>query len=75
MIGEAYIAGVFVPRLILVFLLAFAASLILRRILRWLHLYRYIWHAALFDIAVFVALSWLIASATTGLTPYGVGPN
>jgi protein AaeX len=75
MIGEAYVAGVFVPRLILVFLLAFAASLILRRILRWLHLYRYIWHAALFDIAVFVALSWLIASATTGLTPYGVGPN
>jgi protein AaeX len=72
MIGEAYIAGVFVPRLILVFLLAFAASLILRRILRWLHLYRYIWHAALFDIAVFVALSWLIASATAGFTPYGV---
>jgi hypothetical protein len=75
MIGEAYIAGVFIPRLILVLLLAFAASLLLRRILRWLRLYRYIWHAALFDIAVFVVLSWLIASATAGYTPYGVGPN
>ncbi|MHB8815475.1 MAG: DUF1656 domain-containing protein, partial [Steroidobacteraceae bacterium] len=41
MIGEAYIGGVFIPRLILVFLLAFAASLLLRRILRWLHLYRF----------------------------------
>jgi hypothetical protein len=75
MIGEAYVAGVFVPRLILVFLLAFAASLVLRRILRWLHAYRYIWHAGLFDFAVFVILSWLIASATTGFTPYGVAPN
>lgn len=75
MIGEAHIGGVFIPRLILVFLLAFAASLVLRRLLRWLHAYRYIWHAALFDIAVFVILSWLIAAATTGLTPYGVGPS
>jgi protein AaeX len=75
MIGEAQIAGVFIPRLILVFLLAFAASLLLRRILRWLHVYRYVWHAALFDIAVFVVLSWLIAAGTTGVTPYGVGPN
>lgn len=75
MIGEAYLAGVFIPRLILVLLLAFATSLILRRVLRWLRLYRYIWHAALFDIAVFVILSWLIASATTGFTPYGVAAN
>jgi protein AaeX len=75
MIGEAYLGGVFIPRLILVFLLAFAASLLLRRILRWLHLYRFVWHAALFDIAVFVIFSWLIAAATTGFTPYGVGPN
>ena len=75
MIGEAYIGGVFIPRLIWVVLLAFAASLLLRRILRWLHLYRFVWHPALFDIAVFVILSWLIAAATAGLTPYGVGPN
>jgi protein AaeX len=75
MIGEAHIAGVLIPRLILVFLLAFATSLLLRRLLRWLGCYRYVWHAALFDIAVFVILSWLIAAATTGFTPYGVGPN
>lgn len=75
MIGEVSLGGVFIPRLIFVVLLAFATSLILRRILRWLHLYRFVWHAALFDIAVFVVLSWLIASATTGFTPYGVGPN
>ena len=75
MIGEWDIDGVFGPRILLVFLFAFAASLVLRRLLRRLHCYRYVWHAALFDIAVFVILAWLIALATVGLTPYGVDPH
>ena len=72
MIGEWAIDGVFIPRVLIVFLFAFAASLVLRRILRSLHLYRFIWHAGLFDTAVFVALSWLIARGSIGVTLYEI---
>jgi protein AaeX len=68
MIGESVIDGVFIPRVLVVLALAFVASLLLRRTLRLLHLYRFIWHAGLFDTAIFVALAWLIAEATVGLT-------
>ena len=72
MIGEWAIDGVFIPRVLVVFGLAFAASLLLRRTLRSLHLYRFIWHAGLFDTAVFVVLSWLIARVSIGVTYYGI---
>lgn len=68
MIGEWAIDGVFIPRVLVVFLFAFAASLLLRRILRSLHLYRFIWHAGLFDTAVFVVLAGLIAKLSVGVT-------
>ena len=68
MIGECVIDGVFIPRVLVVLLLAYAVSLLLRRTLRSLHAYRFVWHAGLFDTAVFVALVWLIAEATVGLT-------
>ena len=68
MIGELAIAGVFIPRVLVEFGLAFAVSLLLRWILRSLRLYRFIWHAGLFDTAVFVALASLIASAGVGFT-------
>jgi len=67
MIGESIIDGVFIPRVLVVFMLAFAASLLLRRTLRLLNAYRFIWHAGLFDTATFVALAWLIARATIGV--------
>jgi protein AaeX len=68
MIGEWDIDGVFIPRVLLVLAMGFAASLLLRRTLRSLHLYRFIWHAGLFDTAVFIVLAWLIAQATVGIT-------
>ena len=68
MIGEWAIDGVFIPRLLVVLVFAFAASLLLRRTLRWLHLYHFIWHAGLFDTAVFIGLAWLIASVSVGVT-------
>jgi hypothetical protein len=72
MIGETDIDGVFIPRLLLVAILAFISLMVLRVIFRRLRLYRFVWHAGLFDTALFVVLVWLIAMATTGLTPYGV---
>jgi hypothetical protein len=72
MIGETDIDGVFIPRLLLVAILAFISLMVLRKLFRRLRLYRFVWHAGLFDTALFVVLVWLIAMATTGLTPYGV---
>jgi len=72
MIGESIIDGVFIPRVLVVFLLAFAVSLLIRRALRAFNLYRFIWHAGLFDIALFFALASLIAEATVGVTSYGI---
>ncbi len=67
MIGESIIDGVFIPRVLIVFMLAFAASLLLRRTLRLFNVYRFIWHAGLFDTATFVALAALIARASIGV--------
>jgi protein AaeX len=67
MIGESIIDGVFIPRVLVVFVLAFAASLLLRRSLRFFNVYRFIWHAGLFDTAIFVALAGLIARASIGV--------
>ena len=72
MIGELAIDGVFIPRVLVVLALAFAVSLLLRRILRSLHLYRFIWHAGLFDTAVFVVLAELIAKVSIGVTYYAI---
>ena len=72
MIGESVIDGVFIPRVLIVLLLAFAVSLLLRRALRSLGLYRFIWHAGLFDTALFIALSWLVAEITVGVTSYAI---
>ena len=72
MIGESVVDGVFIPRVLIVLLFAFAASLVIRRTMRSLNLYRFIWHAGLFDTAVFVVLAWLIAEATVGVTLYAI---
>jgi hypothetical protein len=66
--GEVDAFGVFLPIALVTGAGAFAAVLILRRILRALHAYRLIWHAGLFDIALFVVLWWLIDFAATAPT-------
>jgi hypothetical protein len=37
-----------------------------------LHLYRFIWHAGLFDVALFVVLLWVTAMATATWNTAGV---
>jgi protein AaeX len=71
MIGELNIGGVFVPYLLLLAVLAFVLSLCARRVLRAVSFYRFVWHAGLFDIALFVVLLWLVAMITAPLLPYG----
>lgn len=71
MIGEVSIGGVFVPQLLLVAIIAFTLSLCARWALRAVRFYRFVWHAGLFDVALFVVLLWLIAMITAVMMPYG----
>jgi hypothetical protein len=54
MIGEISLYGVYVPALLLLTLLAFIASRILIHILAHAGFYRFVWHPALFDFALFI---------------------
>jgi hypothetical protein len=71
MIGEMDIAGVFIPRFLLTAIIGLACTQLLRAVLRPAGFYRFVWHAGLFDVAMFVVLWWATAFFTTGLTPYG----
>jgi protein AaeX len=60
--GEVDAFGVFMPIALVTGTIAFVAVFVLRRILRAFNAYAIIWHAGLFDVALFVVLWWLIAS-------------
>ena len=64
MIGETQIDGVFIPSLLVLGGAAFIATLALRSILRRLHFYRLVWHAGLFDTALYVVVLWVAALVT-----------
>jgi hypothetical protein len=59
-IGEVELGGVFIPIALVSGLVGFAVSLVLRRILRAIKAYEFVWHAGLFDVAMFVVL-WAAA--------------
>ena len=71
MIGEVEMGGVFIPIVLVSGIVGFVASLILRRVLRAAHAYTFIWHAGLFDIAMFVVL-WAATDLLAGKI-YGAG--
>jgi protein AaeX len=73
MIGEAEIDGVFIPYLLILTLTAFLALLPVRWVLRRVHFYRFVWHAALFDTALFVVILWAVTRATVRIVPGGLG--
>ncbi len=54
--GEADFQGVFVAWPLLWALLALGIGALLRRLLMFAGLYRFVWHPALFDLAGFVVL-------------------
>ncbi len=71
MIGEMNIAGVLVPRVLLTAIVGLVLTQIARAILRPSGFYRFVWHAGLFDTAMFVILWGATAFVTAGVTPYG----
>jgi uncharacterized protein DUF1656 len=60
-IAEVDVFGVFLTAPLVAAILAGAAHLLLRRVLRNLHFYEWVWHRNLADIAVYVLL-WGVAS-------------
>ena len=73
MIGEAEIDGVFIPTLFVLGVGAFFITIVLRVILRRLHFYRFVWHAGLFDTALYVVILWVAALVTLPANSSGVG--
>ncbi len=66
MIEEVSIGGVFVPVLLIWAVLALGPLLVLRRLLAGFGVYRFIWHRALFDIALYV----IILGALAAFSPF-----
>ncbi|WP_374575495.1 DUF1656 domain-containing protein [Phenylobacterium sp.] len=73
MIGEINIAGVYVSSALVAAVIALAGAFAVQRAMTWLRLYRFVWHPALFDAAVFVIAWALIAHAP--LPPELLGSN
>jgi hypothetical protein len=64
-IEEVSIGGVFVPVLLIWAVLALAPLLVLRRLLAGFGLYRFVWHRALFDIALYVVILGALAASSS----------
>ena len=56
MIGEVNLDGVLLSSVLVSALIALACAFVLRRLLSWAGAYRFVWHPALFDVALFVIL-------------------
>lgn len=67
MTGELNIDGVFLSSVLVSAVLALAASFVLRRVLSKVGAYRFVWHPALFDTALFVILWAAIVAAPSPL--------
>ena len=66
MIGEIDLYGVFIPPLLVWICAALPLTAVLRRLLRWLGVYRLVWHRPLFDFALLViVLGGVVVAAST----------
>jgi hypothetical protein len=62
MIGEIDLHGVLVAPLIVWMAVAYAISIPLRTALAWSGFYRLVWHRALFDVSLYVVLTWGVST-------------
>ena len=69
MIGELDIYGVYIPIFVVVVAVAFLLQILLKRMLDACGLYRFLWHRALFDLAIYVILLGLVTAAAASILP------
>ena len=68
-IGEFDIYGVYFPAFAVFAAIAFLLQLAIKRLLDVSGLYRFFWHRALFDVAVYVILLAVVTAAATTILP------
>jgi hypothetical protein len=56
MIGEIDLDGVLVSSVLVGALIALALTFLVHRFLAWAGMFRFVWHPALFDVALFVTV-------------------
>ena len=69
MTGDVSLFGVFVPKILVLAVLAYGLNLILKRALAAAGFYRIVWHPALFDLALFVLVLSGLAIASQQVSP------
>lgn len=67
MIGDASLYGVYIPWLLLLCAAGVGLSWALRRLLATIGFYRWVWHPALFDLALYALVVWGLSVATSSL--------
>jgi hypothetical protein len=67
-IGEFDIYGVYFPIFVISAAVAFLLQLLLKRVLDASGLYRFVWHRALFDLAIYVILLGVVTAAMSMVT-------
>ena len=65
MIGEFDIYGVYFPAFAALAAIAFALHLSIKRLMDAYRVYRFVWHRALFDLAVYVILLGVVTAAAS----------
>ena len=65
MIGEIDLYGVFLPPLLVWIGAALPLTAVLRRLLRWLGFYRFVWHRPLFDFALLIIVLGAVVAVAT----------
>jgi undecaprenyl pyrophosphate phosphatase UppP len=72
-VEEIDLNGVFVSGLLVWAVVAYVVTALLTRLFARLKLYRWVWHRALFDVAVYVIVWGGVAMAASRLAFRGVG--
>jgi hypothetical protein len=63
MTGEVDIYGVYFPAFLVFAAIAFVLQLVVKRILDVCGVYRFVWHRALFDLALYVIVLGVVTAA------------
>ena len=69
MIGEFDIYGVYFPAFAILAAIALLLQLAINRFLNALGFYRWVWHRALFDLAIYVILLGVVTAAGASILP------
>ena len=65
MIGEFDIYGVYFPAFAVFAAIAFVLQVVIKRFLDACGVYRFVWHRALFDLAIYVILLGVVTATAT----------